>query len=139
MARVCREHGFHTVDEAPCVDANGSNRRVDILAFDPKSNRAFIIDPTVRFETNREMDDEVQSEKSSTYEPCIPDLKERYRQFGDREFEVIGVWMGARGTVGTSLVGLFERFGLPKKQIPDLAEKVLSASLRMLHHHIYST
>ena len=139
LAELLRENGFHTVDEAPCVDANGSNRRVDILAFDPKSNRAFIIDPTVRFETNREMDDEVQSEKSSTYEPCIPDLKERYRQFGDREFEVIGVWMGARGTVGTSLVGLFERFGLPKKQIPDLAEKVLSASLRMLHHHIYST
>ena len=139
IAEILRERGFHTVDEAPCIDENGSNRRIDILVFDPKSNRAFIIDPTVRFETNREMDAEVQREKAQVYEQCIPDLKRRYSQWGERDFEVIGVWVGARGTIGTSVIRLFERFDLSKARIPELAECVLSSSIRMVHHHIYAS
>lgn len=139
LAALLREKGLHTINEAACVDANGSGRSVDILAFD-RHGRAFIIDPTIRYEANRDMDSEVQAEKAAIYEPCVPDLIARYREtFGDRQFEVIGVWMGARGTVGSSLKGLFERFDLPKTLIPELAEKVLSDSVRMIHNHIYTT
>ena len=139
LAALLRDRGFHTVDEAPCNDTSGSNRRIDILAFDPRTNNAYIIDPTVRFETNEDIDEIVQREKSNIYEPCIPDLKRRYQQWGDREFEVIGVWIGARGAVGTSMVQLFDRFDLPKSRIPEIAEKVLSDSIRMIHNHIYAS
>ena len=49
LAGMIREKGFHTVDEAACKDINGSNRFIDILAFDQESDRAYIIDPTSQY------------------------------------------------------------------------------------------
>ena len=57
----------------------------------------------------------------------------------EREREGIGVWIGARGTIGTSLIELFERFDLSKARIPGLAERMLSSSIRMVHHHTYAS
>ena len=138
LASLLKEKGFYTIDEVPCKDAAGSNRFVDILAFDPSGRKAFIIDPTIRYESNREVDEEVQKEKEEIYLSCIPDLKEKYRHLGEREFEVIGVWLGARGAIGKSLIRLFDRFNLPTSRIPELAEKALADSVRMIHYHIYS-
>ena len=115
----------------------GSSRRIDILAFDTKSERAFIIDPTIRFEKNEDIDEVVQKEKERIYRGCIQDLSRRYEQFGKRDFEVIGLWWGSRGTVSKGVETFFGRFKLKKKVLPEIAESVLVASLRMLHHHIY--
>lgn len=113
---------------------------MDTLAFDPRSNKAYIIDPTIRYEHNDDMDAKVEEEKRRIYEPCIADLKRRYdNEYGDRQYEVLGIWMGARGTVGKSLVALFERFDLPMNRLPDMAEKVLSDSIRIIHNHIYGS
>ena len=71
------------------------------------------------------MDEIVQTEKRSIYEPCINDIRDKY--------QVIGVWMGARGTVPRY------RLDLPKDQLPAMAAKAISDSIRMIHHHIYST
>ena len=47
--------------------------------------------------------------------------------------------MGARGAIGKSLIELFETFDLDKKIIPELSLNTLTASLRIIHHHIYAT
>ena len=134
---MLQEQGLVCIDEATCVDKDGSSRRVDILAFDPKSDRAYIIDPTIRFETNEDLDDVVKQEKERIYRGCIRDLSKRYQQYGKRDFEVIGLWWGARGAISKGVDAFFGRFNLDKKALPDIAESVLVASLRMLHHHIY--
>ena len=139
IADLLKQKGYYTVDEAACRDTAGSNRFIDILAFEPNSKNAYLIDPTIRYETNRPMDEIVQNEKRSIYEPCINDLRDKYKHLGERNYEVIGVWMGARGTVGESLLSLFNRFDLPKDQLPAMAAKAISDSIRMIHHYIYST
>ena len=138
LQALLQDKGFACFDEATCTDMNGSCRRIDILAFDPASDKAYIIDPTVRYETNEDMDLVVQKEKRRIYRGCIQDLSRRYRQFGEREFEVIGLWWGARGTISTGVIQFFDRFKLDKKMLPELAETIMISSIRMLHHHIYS-
>lgn len=139
LADLLRQKGFHTVDEAFCKDDTGTSRFIDIVAFDPKLNRAYIIDPTVRLETNSDLDNAVREEKRQIYEPCINDLKKRFESFGEREFEVLGLWMGAKGSISPSLIEFFERFGLDRRLLPELAEQTLSYSIKMIHHHIYAT
>ena len=130
---------FDCFDEVTCVDGEGRNRRVDILAFEKGTNKAFIIDPTIRFETNRDMDAEIQTEKSSIYDSCIPNLITSYPQYGERDYEVIGLWFGARGTISTGVLNFFSHFGLDHKLLPSICESILSDSIGILHHHIYST
>lgn len=43
------------------------------------SENADIIDPTIRLETNKEQPEEVNQEKFSIYEPCIPYFQEKYK------------------------------------------------------------
>ena len=85
------------------------------MAYKKRAGKVFIIDPTIRFETNDDLDETVRREKEMIYNPYIPELKRRYTKLADREFEVIGLWMGARGTVGHSLLEFFEQFDLPKR------------------------
>ena len=139
IADLIRSKGLRAVDEAPCRDAHGSMRRVDILAIDERCRKAYIVDPTVRFETNADVDKAVREEKQRIYESCIPDLKERYGHDGDYEYEVLGLWFGARGAVGQSVLDLFERFDLPKDRIAEIAVRVISDSVRIIHHHIYAS
>ena len=80
------------------------------------------------------MDHLVQQEKASIYDQCFRDIARRYPQYEEYQFETIGLWFGA-----TSVLNFWHRFGLDKKLLPDIAESILAASVRMLHHHIYST
>ena len=109
------------------------------MAYKEGNQKLYMIDPTVRFETNEDLDQGVQKEKAKNYYGCSADLAQRYRGKNLVEFEVIGLWWGTRGTVGTSVLDFFRRFELPKKQIVWLAEMVLTASLFILHHHEYGT
>ena len=110
---------------------------MDILAFEANSDKVYIIDPTVRWEDNHDVGKEVQEEKQAIYESCYDDLCKKYPIIEKRDCEVIGLWMGARGTVSTQMVDFFDRFHLDKKALPELAETVLSCSVRMIHFHIY--
>ena len=123
------------------VDVLGvrTNRRIDILVFDKVKKKAFIIDPTVRFENNEDVDTAVQEEKALLYEGCVPDLKERYAHLGDFEWKVIGLWFGARGTISKGAVQFFKDFELDLKLLPEIAIGVLSDSIRMIHYHIYAS
>ena len=138
LAGLLREKGYRTIDEAYCKDGNGSNRFIDILVFDPDGKRAYIIDPTIRYETNEDVDGMVQQEKLSIYGSCGVDLNSRYSQMGEREYEVIGLWFGARGSVGQSVIDMFDRFGLDKGAISSLAENIIIKSIKIIHQHIYN-
>ena len=139
LQALLQAKGFVCIDEATCTDKNGSNRRIDILAFDPNSDKAYLIDPSVRYETNEDLNTLVQKDKEKTYRSCFNDLSRRYQQYGKRDFEVIGLWWGSRGTISEGVKNFFKRFKLNMKVLPEMAEAVLISSIRMLHHHIYSS
>ena len=141
--QLLHQKGLEVLDEIECVaiDEHGTrtNRRVDILAFDREKKKAFIIDPTVRYETNRDLDAAVQEEKERIYKDCFADLKEKYAQYSDFDWSVIGLWFGARGTISPGVEEFFESFGLDAKLLPEISERVLSDSIRMIHYHVYAS
>ena len=139
LAGLLEAKGFTCDLEVSCQDQNGTGRRIDIFAYKQGSRKAYMIDPTVCYETNDDLDTEVQAEKDRRYRGCIQDLKWKYRRYDLQEIEVIGLWWGARGTVSKGVLSFFNRFQLDKKELPDMAVKTLKASLRMLHHRIYGS
>ena len=72
------------------------------------------------------------------YKKCFKDLQQKYANFGHRQYEVFGLWMGARGTVNNLMMAFFDRFGLNKKELPIMAESVLADSIHMIHHHTFA-
>lgn len=138
ISKLLVDKGYYCVDEAYCIDENGSSRFIDILAFDPHSNKAFLIDPKIRYESNGDVDGEVMREKEDIYNSCIADLKHSYRHLGERDFSVLGVWMGARGAISESLINLFDRFGISSSLLPEIAEETLIDTIKMIHYHIYT-
>ena len=98
-----------------------------------------MIDPTVRFETSDDdLDEKIQKEKDEIYGTCFADLEKRYPGFGKREWKVIGLWFGARGTISKGVKKFFADFGLPMDMLPEIAESVLSDSIHILNRHIYT-
>jgi hypothetical protein len=138
IAEMMTQKGFDCFDEVFCLDGDHSRRFADIVAFEKNTNKAYVIDPTVRYETNEDVGALADAEKKKIYDSCVPDIKLRYHQFGDREFEVIGLWFGARGAVSKEIIQFFERFKLDKKCLPELAENVLADSIQIVRSHIYS-
>ena len=108
------------------------------LSLKPNENKVYIIDPTIRWESNDDVGSKVQAEKQAIYQSCYDNLAERYEGIQGRECEVIGLWIGARGSVSTQLVQFFDRFQLERKHLPTIAESVLIASVHMIHYHIYA-
>jgi len=135
ITKLLQEKGYTCYEEVLCYD-NRSNRFADIVAFEPNSDRAYIIDPTIRYETNEDRGVEVQNDKE-IYTPCISDLQRRYGHFGPRQFQVIGLWFGARGAITQQVLDFWNKFDLDKKHLPVIAEDILVASIKMLHHHLY--
>src|SRR6202012_3283413 len=99
----------------------------DIIAFDPKLQKAHIIDPTIRHETNDQGQDQaVKEEKASIYEKCIPFYSEKYSStFGDRNWTVHGLFFGGRGCYGKSVIDFFSEFKLDKNKFKELSELIL--------------
>src|ERR1700761_7726107 len=52
IANLLRALGFICFEEVYAVDSDGRSRFSDIVAFQPNSTKAYIIDPTIRYETN---------------------------------------------------------------------------------------
>lgn len=139
IANLLREKDFICFDEVHAVDSFGNNRYSDIIAFDNQSDKAYIIDPTIRFETNdKDQDHAVQLEKQTIYDECIPFYKDKYRaQYGDRTWKTIGLWFGSRGSISNSVISFFNDFKLDKKYLTGLSESIILDSLHILHHHVY--
>src|SRR5699024_569802 len=60
LTALLTKQGLHCQEEVHCTDENGSTRFIDIVAIDPNSSQAFIVDPTIRYETNSDIGKEVQ-------------------------------------------------------------------------------
>ncbi|KAJ4432745.1 hypothetical protein ANN_21383 [Periplaneta americana] len=64
-------------EEVHCVSSDGSFRRADIIAINGRLKRALVLDPTIRFERNLNQATEVDIEKKTIYEPCLPYLSQK--------------------------------------------------------------
>ncbi|KAJ4444955.1 hypothetical protein ANN_06754 [Periplaneta americana] len=78
IATALRNKGYSVYEEVHGISSEGSNRRIDIIAFKPPSLEGYIIDPTVRFESHEHQPEEVHEEKRNMYEPSISFYKDKY-------------------------------------------------------------
>ncbi|KAJ4427832.1 hypothetical protein ANN_25611 [Periplaneta americana] len=97
IATTLRKAKWEVYEEVHCLAENGSTRRADIIAIDRRNQRNLILDPTVRFEEDDQQANNVNDEKKSIYNPCIPHFSERYKM-NINTWEVKGLLFGARGT-----------------------------------------
>lgn len=136
VADALRERDFTVYEEVVCSASSGSIRRVDILSINTKKKEGWIIDPTVRFEMNDDQPSEVHKEKRRIYEPTIPFFKESY---GLNEVKVIGLMVGARGTITSEFRDFCSKFGIssPSKFCKSIASITLKKSIQILRHHLY--
>ncbi|KAI5753517.1 hypothetical protein M8J77_000996 [Diaphorina citri] len=140
IIELLKEKQVECYEEVSCVDSNGSRRFCDIVAFPKNDKKAYILDPTIRYESNdNDQAEKVDKEKKSIYEPCIEYLKEKYSEkYPNRKYEVIGIWFGSRGTISKFTLDVFDSFNIQRKHVQELSETIIKQSLHILHNHIYS-
>ncbi|KAJ4427993.1 hypothetical protein ANN_24006 [Periplaneta americana] len=85
-------------EEVHCVSSDGSFRRADIIAINGRLKWALVLDPTIRFERNLNQATEVDIEKKSIYEPCLPYLSQKYN-VPLKQWSVIGLLFGSRDSI----------------------------------------
>jgi len=136
LANAFRSKHMKTYEEVHCLANNGSNRRIDILTYCDKSSKAYIVDPTIRFETNPDQPNEVNKEKQDIYQDCIPYLQKTYKI--KYPIEVVGLLIGARGTISLSTQNSIKRLNLPKN-IENLIALAVEGSAYILQNHLFSS
>ena len=92
------------------------------------------MDPTIRFECDINQAELVNEEKKRIYEPCIPDILAKCKL---KNIEIIGVFIGARGTITNFFKDFSMKFKIPKSTLEDICINVVRGSIRIYHHHIY--
>lgn len=135
-----RAKRFTCFVEVYAIDTDGQSRFSDIIAFHPTTNDAYIIDPTIRYESsNEEQDKVVRQEKESIYSKCIPFYEEKYLEaFGTRNWSVRGLWFGGRGAIGPSVIEFFNECKLDMAELKKLSEEILMKTIHIINNHIYS-
>lgn len=113
--------------------SDGSNRRIDLIAFNEKSKTGYIIDPTIRFEFDENQSILVDEEKKRIYEPCIPDVKEKLKL---KSLEVIGLLIGARGTLTKFFLDFCTKFKI-ENVIENIGIEAIKGSCKIYNNHIY--
>ncbi|PSN45676.1 hypothetical protein C0J52_16595 [Blattella germanica] len=99
------------------VSDDGSTRRIDMIAFQD-TNRGWIIDPTIRMESHADEPIEVHNEKCSIYNATISYYKNKYQL---KDIVVLGLMVGARGTITSQFVQFCRQFNLDKNFIKEIA------------------
>lgn len=140
IIELLRAIGYLCFEEVYGVDTDGRSRFSDIVAFDPRSKKAIIVDPTIRYESNDPIQDEtIDIEKKQIYEKCIPFYSEKYLQsYGVRNWSVYGLWFGSRGCIGKSVLKFFKDFKLDVSKLKDISELTLIRTISIINSHIYS-
>ncbi|KAJ4428783.1 hypothetical protein ANN_25776 [Periplaneta americana] len=96
-------------EEVHCVSSDGSNGRL---------KRALVLNPTIRFERNLNQATEVDIEKKSIYEPCLPYLSQKYN-VPLKQWPVIGLLFGSRACDVTYHTGYGASSGHPPSELPS--------------------
>ncbi|KAL5242511.1 hypothetical protein ACI65C_009921 [Semiaphis heraclei] len=123
LANLFRAKNLEVHEEVCCVavdEGAAQNRRADIIVVDRRKGRGLILDPTIRWETNDEQQDvNVHEEKRGIYLPCTSNLSNVY---GVREWEVFGLWFGARRTASKLLLDFFKNHGLQRRDLEKISK-----------------
>ena len=85
--------------------------------------------------TSREQPEEVNQEKKAHYDSVIPFFKDKY---GLKDIEVIGVFIGARGTISVDFENFRTKFDISKDLRNKVALSVIKSSVQILQHHTYN-
>lgn len=135
IASALKQKKFEVFEEVSCIADGGSSRRIDIIAIDRNKNTAIILDPTVRCESGAEQPNEVHLEKCKIYEPTI-----RYFQdfYNIQNITVMGLLIGARGSIPKFVVTALKNLGLGKELFLDLALLSLKGSIQIVKNHLYN-
>ena len=134
IATAIAKTGLETYEEVHCLGVDSSNRRVDIIAIDRKKEYGYIIDPTVRFESRVGQAEEINVEKKDIYEATIPYLKMKYNL---KDIEVIGLFVGARGTITQFFHEFCKKFKLKNEFMCSIGMMALKGSIYILRNHLY--
>lgn len=134
IASELKSHGWTVFEEVDCIADQGSTRRIDILAFN-KSKKGYIIDPTIRFESNNPQHaSDVDIEKRSIYEPCVDYIENTHNL---TNIEVIGLLVGARGCLSKFFDDFCQKFKLKKGFAKRVSIEAMKGSIKILHNHLY--
>ncbi|KAJ4448154.1 hypothetical protein ANN_10167 [Periplaneta americana] len=79
IATALKHADYNTFEEVHGLSVTGSTRLIDIIAFKESTRSGYIIDPTVRFETDEEQPAEVDNGKKNIYNPTIPYYLKKYQ------------------------------------------------------------
>ena len=74
----------------------------------------------------------VNDEKQRLYEPCIPDIQFKCKL---KKLEVIGLLLGARGTIPKFFVDFCKQFKINNSVIEDIVIESVGGSSKILHNH----
>ncbi|PSN50363.1 hypothetical protein C0J52_07611 [Blattella germanica] len=102
-----------------------------MIAIPASFTEGYIIDPTIRTESYEDQPRDIQEEKCSIYIPTTPFYKDKYNL---TSIEVIGLLVGARGTMPHLFVSFCRKFGV----IMAVVIAAIKGSLKILNHHIYT-
>lgn len=130
IADEYRKLNYEVHEEKTCFAVAGSLKRFDILAIDKNTRNAYNLDSTIRYEASESQPVEVDEEKKCHYEPTLPDLTNKYNNV-----EVIGLMIGARGTIPNFFDEFRHRFNLPKSINNDIVVSVIKDSVYILRNH----
>ena len=135
IASAFSKKGYEVYEEVPCIALQGGSRRIDIIAIDRKNNSAFILDPTIRSETDSNQPEAVNIEKKDIYDSTVPYFQEKYKI---NNISVIGLFIGARGTIPKFLVKFFKSVGIPNSVCLDLAILSIKGSIQIIRNHLHA-
>ena len=136
IATSLRKAQWEVYEEVHCVAEDGSFRRADIVALNRQQQRALILDPTIRFETDGQQSSQVNEEKKAIYNPCIPHFSERYK-IPINAWEVMGLLFGARGTSFKLTRNFLTSLKISNADYDKLLVMIMRDSLSLLHNHLY--
>ncbi|PSN29362.1 hypothetical protein C0J52_28406, partial [Blattella germanica] len=117
IAKALREKHYSVFEEGHGASDDGSTRRIDMIAFQD-ANKGWIIDPTTRMESHADQPVEVHNEKCSIYNSTISHYKNKYQL---KDIVVLGLKLGAGGTITSQFVQFYRQFNLDKNFIKDIA------------------
>ena len=133
IAKALREKHYSVFEEVHGVSDDGSTRRIDMIAFQD-TNKGWIIDPTIRMESHADQPEEDHIEKCSIYNATISNYKNKYQL---KDIVVLGLMVGARGTITSQFVQFCRQFNLDKNFIKEIAISTLRDSITILKNHLY--
>lgn len=105
---------------------------MNLLVYNEDNRNGLTLDTTVRFQTDEDQPESVNEEKQRLYVPCIPNIQSKLKQL-----HVIGLLVGARGTISKLFLDLCKQFKVNNKMVEEIAVEAFRGSCRILHNHTY--